>query len=91
MNSPLHSAIVRSSHFRHEFSGTGTLVSAKLDDLDPARRRRALKKVDRELSKGNYKTALTLVKQLQGKPRGLRGFGAAKQVLSLSLNIRLAA
>ncbi|PSS24896.1 hypothetical protein CEY00_Acc09456 [Actinidia chinensis var. chinensis] len=80
MNSPLHSAIVLSSHLRHEFSGTRTLVSAKLDDQDPARRRRALKKVDRELSKGNYKTALTLVKQLQGKSGGLRGFGAAKQV-----------
>ncbi|KAF5180744.1 translation initiation factor 3 subunit I [Thalictrum thalictroides] len=43
-------------------------------------RRRVLRKVDNELAKGNTKGALTLVKQLQGKPGGLRGFGAAKQV-----------
>ncbi|XP_050223573.1 uncharacterized protein LOC126673462 [Mercurialis annua] len=44
------------------------------------RRRKALRRVDRELSKGNFKNALSLVKQLKGKPFGLRGFGAAKQV-----------
>lgn len=52
-----------------------------------AKRRRALKLVDRALSKRQYKTALSLVKQLQGKPGGLRAFGAAKQVLSLSFLI----
>ncbi|XP_022154617.1 uncharacterized protein LOC111021838 [Momordica charantia] len=45
-----------------------------------AKRRRALKLVDRALSKRQYKTALSLVKQLQGKPGGLRAFGAAKQI-----------
>lgn len=50
------------------------------------RRRRAFKRVDKELSRGNFKAALNLVKQLQGKPGGLRGFGAAKQVLSFSLD-----
>ncbi|XP_026438140.1 uncharacterized protein LOC113336706 isoform X3 [Papaver somniferum] len=45
-----------------------------------AMRRRVLRKVDNELAKGNTKTALSLVKQLQGKPGGLRGFGGAKQV-----------
>ncbi|KAI3926804.1 hypothetical protein MKW92_003993 [Papaver armeniacum] len=44
-----------------------------------AMRRRVLRKVDNELVKGNTKTALSLVKQLQGKPGGLRGFGGAKQ------------
>lgn len=44
------------------------------------RRRRALRRVDRELEKGNYKAALSLVKQLQGKLGGLRGFGAVKLV-----------
>ncbi|KAJ4719548.1 Stress regulated protein [Melia azedarach] len=45
------------------------------------RRRRALKRVDKELSRGNFKTALSLVKQLQRNPAGgLRGFGAVKQV-----------
>ncbi|KAI3447156.1 hypothetical protein Pfo_003821 [Paulownia fortunei] len=42
------------------------------------RRRRALRRVDRELEKGNYKAALSLVKQLKAHPAGLlRGFGAA--------------
>ncbi|XP_011078013.2 uncharacterized protein LOC105161871 isoform X2 [Sesamum indicum] len=42
------------------------------------RRRRALRRVDRELEKGNYRAALSLVKQLQAHPAGLlRGFGAA--------------
>lgn len=53
---------------------------AKLKQPETIRRRRALGRVDRELAKGNYKAALSLVKQLQGKPGGLRGFGAAQQV-----------
>ncbi|KAF2294867.1 hypothetical protein GH714_024802 [Hevea brasiliensis] len=53
----------------------------KVKEADYAvRRRRALKRVDKELSKSDFKRALSLVKQLQGKPFGLRGFGAAKQV-----------
>ncbi|GMP40497.1 hypothetical protein CsSME_00010928 [Camellia sinensis var. sinensis] len=77
MNLPLHSGAF---HLRHEFPANGTLVLAKLKEPDAVRRRRALRRVDRELSKGNHKAALTLVKQLQGKPGGLRGFGSAKQV-----------
>lgn len=45
-----------------------------------------LKKVDEELSKGDDRAALSLVKDLQGKPGGLRCFGAARQV-RLPLNI----
>ncbi|KAG8367215.1 hypothetical protein BUALT_Bualt16G0049400 [Buddleja alternifolia] len=42
------------------------------------RRRRALRRVDRELQKGNYKAALSTMKHLQAHPAGLlRGFGAA--------------
>ncbi|KAL3829994.1 hypothetical protein ACJIZ3_018796 [Penstemon smallii] len=41
------------------------------------RRRRTLRRVDSELEKGNFKAALSLVKQLQGKSAGLRGFGVA--------------
>lgn len=67
---------------------TGDVISsAKRGDSGDgaAKRRRALKLVDRALSKRQYKSALSLVKQLQGKPYGLRAFGAAKQVhLSLS-------
>ncbi|KAL2555248.1 hypothetical protein Fot_08867 [Forsythia ovata] len=55
-------------------------VVAKLKQPETIRRRRALRRVDRELENGNYKAALSLVKQLQGKPGGLRGFGAAQQV-----------
>ncbi|KAA8536917.1 hypothetical protein F0562_029395 [Nyssa sinensis] len=39
-----------------------------------------LEQVDEELSKGDEKTALSLVKDLQGKPEGLSCFGAARQV-----------
>ncbi|KAL7235005.1 hypothetical protein ACSBR1_018475 [Camellia fascicularis] len=77
MNLTLHSGAFQ---LRHQFPANGTLVLAKVKEPDAVRRRRALRRVDRELSKGNHKAALTLVKQLQGKPGGLRGFGAAKQV-----------
>ncbi|KAG5541300.1 hypothetical protein RHGRI_021214 [Rhododendron griersonianum] len=82
MNLTLHSGALSSSRVRHKFPAYRTLlVSAKIKEPEAVLRRRlALRKVDRELSRGNYKTALTLVKQLQGKPGGLRGFGAAKQV-----------
>ncbi|XP_021894064.1 uncharacterized protein LOC110811800 isoform X1 [Carica papaya] len=43
-------------------------------------RRQALSQVDKELAKGDDKAALSLVKDLQGKPGGLRCFGAARQV-----------
>ncbi|ESW19088.1 hypothetical protein PHAVU_006G095900 [Phaseolus vulgaris] len=43
-------------------------------------RKKVLEKVDEELAKGDDRAALTLVKDLQGKPGGLRFFGAARQV-----------
>ncbi|KAD3640300.1 hypothetical protein E3N88_29523 [Mikania micrantha] len=45
-------------------------------------RRAALRMVDRQLTKGNFKLALSLVKQLQRQPSptGLCGFAAARQV-----------
>ncbi|TYJ11580.1 hypothetical protein E1A91_A11G285600v1 [Gossypium mustelinum] len=43
-------------------------------------RRQVLEQVDRELSKGDERAALSLVKDLQGKPGGLRCFAAARQV-----------
>lgn len=39
-----------------------------------------LEQVDKELMKGDERAALSLVKSLQGKPGGLRCFGAARQV-----------
>ncbi|KAM6577652.1 hypothetical protein CsatB_029489 [Cannabis sativa] len=43
-------------------------------------RRKTLEKLDEELTKGDDKAALSLVKALQGKPGGLRCFGAARQI-----------
>lgn len=47
------------------------------------RRRRALRRFDKELAKGNYKAAHSLLKQLQHKPGGLLGFGSAKLVTGM--------
>nr|AAW65809.1 stress regulated protein isoform 1 [Solanum virginianum]AAW65810.1 stress regulated protein isoform 1 [Solanum virginianum] len=41
-----------------------------------------LEQVDKELMKGDERAALSLVKDLRGKPGGLRCFGAARQVNS---------
>ena len=46
-----------------------------------------LEQVDKELAKGDDRTALSLVKDLQGKPDGLRCFGAARQVNSLLFSL----
>ncbi|KAK4850542.1 hypothetical protein QYF36_007640 [Acer negundo] len=43
-------------------------------------KRQVLQQVDKELINGNDREALSLVKDLQGKPGGLRCFGAARQV-----------
>ncbi|ONI04654.1 hypothetical protein PRUPE_6G333000 [Prunus persica] len=43
-------------------------------------RQQVLKQVDKELDKGDERAALSLVKDVQGKPGGLRCFGAARQV-----------
>ncbi|KAG7585578.1 Peptidase M41-like [Arabidopsis thaliana x Arabidopsis arenosa] len=42
------------------------------------RRRRSLERVNKELSRGNYETALSLVKQLKSKHGCLSAFGSAK-------------
>jgi len=47
-------------------------------------RKKVLEKVDEELAKGDDRAALALVKDLQGKPGGLRCFGAARQVSLVS-------
>ncbi|CAN8255716.1 unnamed protein product [Cochlearia groenlandica] len=43
-------------------------------------RKQALEKLDSNLSNGDERAALSLVKDLQGKPGGLRCFGSARQV-----------
>ncbi|RDX68068.1 hypothetical protein CR513_52984 [Mucuna pruriens] len=43
-------------------------------------RQKVLEKVEKELAKGDDRAALSLVKDLQGKPDGLQCFGAARQV-----------
>lgn len=56
------------------------------------RRLQILERVDDELKKGNERGALSLVKQLQEKPGGLRCFGAARQasykLASCCLNLK---
>lgn len=55
------------------------VCAAKVKEGEAAvRRRRALRRLDRELEKGNCKAALSLVRQLEAHPAGLlRGFAAA--------------
>ncbi|KAL8109411.1 hypothetical protein AgCh_025490 [Apium graveolens] len=48
-------------------------------EISSTRRRNTLRRVDRELFKGNHRAALSLVKSC-----GLRGFGAAKQIKSFN-------
>ncbi|GAB4835879.1 hypothetical protein Ancab_000797 [Ancistrocladus abbreviatus] len=43
-------------------------------------RRKVLEQVDEKLAEGDERAALSLIKDLQGKPDGLRCFGAARQV-----------
>ncbi|XP_048235960.1 uncharacterized protein LOC8288484 [Ricinus communis] len=43
-------------------------------------RQQVLEQVDKELKKGDERAALTLVRDLQGKPAGLKCYGAARQV-----------
>ncbi|KAK1583786.1 hypothetical protein Q3G72_026916 [Acer saccharum] len=43
-------------------------------------KRQVLQQIDKELINGNDREALSLVKDLQGKPGGLRCFGATQQV-----------
>ncbi|KAI9084174.1 hypothetical protein K1719_033845 [Acacia pycnantha] len=45
--------------------------------------RQLLQQLEKELAKGDDRAALALVKDLQGKPGGLRCFGAARQILAM--------
>nr|ABK26568.1 unknown [Picea sitchensis] len=48
--------------------------------VDTSGRKEALRKLDLELERGNEREAFSIITSLQGKPGGLRGFGAARQV-----------
>ncbi|KAH0994756.1 hypothetical protein GBA52_018620 [Prunus armeniaca] len=58
------------------FSSFGVICSSEVS----VSRQQVLKQVDKELDKGDERAALSLVKDVQGKPGGLRCFGAARQV-----------
>ncbi|KAL8498097.1 hypothetical protein ACS0TY_021430 [Phlomoides rotata] len=61
----------------------GVWAAAVKEGEVAVRRRSALRRVDKELEKGNYRAALSLVKQLKAHPGGLlRGFGAAAPKIS---------
>ncbi|BBH06644.1 hypothetical protein Prudu_018360 [Prunus dulcis] len=58
------------------FPSFGILCSSEVS----VSRQQVLKQVDKELDKGDERAALSLVKDVLGKPGGLRCFGAARQV-----------
>lgn len=58
----------------------GRLRSSQIVSCSGGLRWQVLEKVDKELEKGNERSALSLVKDVQGKPDGLRCFGAARLV-----------
>ncbi|XP_057961557.1 uncharacterized protein LOC131153338 isoform X2 [Malania oleifera] len=60
--------------------GAGGGIVSSYNSANGVSRRQALEQVDKELAKGDERAALSLVKDLQGKPGGLRCFGAARQV-----------
>ncbi|KAL8503021.1 hypothetical protein ACS0TY_021948 [Phlomoides rotata] len=63
----------------------GVWAAAVKEGEVAVRRRSALRRVDKELEKGNYRAALSLVKQLKAHPGGLlRGFGAAAAAPKIS-------
>lgn len=68
-----------SPHWRPRLPGFRVFSSSETAVL----RWQVLEQIDKELSKGDDRAALSLVKVLQGKPGGLRCFGAARQVLHL--------
>ena len=75
--------------FRRRIGGATVVatrrVNEECDGSGVRRRRAALRMVDRQLAKGNFKLALSLLKQLQRQPPPavLRGFAAATQVVLL--------
>ncbi|KAF7817875.1 hypothetical protein G2W53_023330 [Senna tora] len=56
------------------------LLGARCSSEVGVSRRQIIEQVDKELANGDDRAALALVKDLQGKPGGLRCFGAARQV-----------
>ncbi|XP_077240596.1 stress regulated protein isoform X2 [Tasmannia lanceolata] len=64
------------SHLRLRLSKIRAVYSSESAVL----RLQILERVDVELTKGDERVALSLVKDIQGKPGGLRCFGAARQV-----------
>ncbi|KAL6146670.1 hypothetical protein ACLB2K_057348 [Fragaria x ananassa] len=61
------------------FPTSGIILCSSSSEISVSRQQ-VLKQVDKELAKGHERAALSLVKDLQGKPGGLRCFGAARQV-----------
>ncbi|CAI9087960.1 OLC1v1022175C1 [Oldenlandia corymbosa var. corymbosa] len=57
-----------------------TVVMSLSEAVDGKSRWRVLEQVDKELSSGNERAALSLIKDLQGKPGGLKCFGTARQI-----------
>ncbi|XP_024963497.1 uncharacterized protein LOC112503735 [Cynara cardunculus var. scolymus] len=82
------------SGFRRRIDGATVVATRRVkedgDSCGVRRRRAALRLVDRQLEKSNFKLALSLVKQLQRQPppAGLRGFAGARQVPRRVLSVQ---
>ncbi|GAB4855487.1 hypothetical protein Ancab_024106 [Ancistrocladus abbreviatus] len=84
----VHRSVLSLSLRREPIPSAGTSSSTDAgDSVALIRRHRELRMVDKQLSKGNYKTAVKIVKRMEGKPDGLRGYGVAKKVTCRRLSL----
>lgn len=74
-----------SYHSQLKFPSFGIVCSSEVVGVS---RRQVLEQVDVVLAKGDERAALQLVKDLQGKPGGLRCFGSARQVSLWTLTLQ---
>ncbi|KAL8229387.1 hypothetical protein R6Q57_014287 [Mikania cordata] len=81
-----HSNSISSYHINHKVKSLASSSSSSSSSSEAETsvsgelKRALLEKVDNELNKGDDRAALSMVKDLQSKPGGLRAFGAAQQV-----------
>ncbi|KAF3454396.1 hypothetical protein FNV43_RR04843 [Rhamnella rubrinervis] len=76
-NTLMHHYVGFSYHPKLRIPAFGIACSSEVVGVS---RRPVLEQMDEKLSKGDERDALILVKDLRGKPGGLRCFGAARQV-----------
>ena len=85
MGTLMHSGSLTFSYHRHLKLQTCGFRIRCCSQVEVSRRK-VLEQLDNNLTNGDERAALAIVKDLQGKPGGLRCFGAARQVRSLFSN-----